>query len=148
MNFMRSRNENIKFLLTVSPVPLTATASGSHVEVATCYSKSVLRAVCGTLYARHDDVDYFPSYEIITSANNKGAYFEANKRTVSRSGVRTAMSMFMAAHDARPPKTTVLAGDDKPAETSEINTKITERMQSEDEVCEDILLEAFAKDQG
>ncbi len=64
---LKAINPDARFLVTVSPVPLTATASGEHVEVATCYSKAVLRAACGMLVARHPDVDYFPSFEIITS---------------------------------------------------------------------------------
>lgn len=50
----------VRILLTVSPVPLTATASGAHVGTATTYSKSVLRAVCGVLEAQDPDFDYFP----------------------------------------------------------------------------------------
>ena len=37
-------NPKARLVLTVSPVPLAATASGSHVLPATIYSKSVLRA--------------------------------------------------------------------------------------------------------
>ena len=57
----RSLNPDVKFLLTVSPVPLTATASGDHVLPATVYSKSVLRSVAGELAQDFDDIDYFPS---------------------------------------------------------------------------------------
>jgi hypothetical protein len=97
---MMAHNPEIRFLITVSPVPLTATASGQHVEVATSYSKSVLRAVCGDLYDRFDNVDYYPSYEIITSQNARGAYYEANKRNVSEQGVATAMGVFLKAQGA------------------------------------------------
>ena len=38
-----------KCILTVSPVPLTATASGSHVLTSTVYSKSTLRCVAGQI---------------------------------------------------------------------------------------------------
>lgn len=95
---MKARAPDLKFLVTVSPVPLTATASGQHVEVATAYSKAVLRAVCGMLVTRHDDVDYFPSYEIITSQTARGAYFEENLRSVTPQGVATAMETFLTAH--------------------------------------------------
>ena len=54
-----------KILLTVSPVPLTATASGRHVLLATTDSKAVLRAVASELQRRHENIDYFPSFEII-----------------------------------------------------------------------------------
>ena len=68
-NRVQAQNPKVKFVVTVSPVPLTATASGQHVEVATIYSKSVLRSVCGELYDEFDDIEYFPSFEIITSTN-------------------------------------------------------------------------------
>lgn len=124
---MMEKNPDVKFLITTSPVPLTATAGGQHVEVATCYSKSVLRAVCGTLYEEFGNVDYFPSYEIITSANNRGVYFEANKRSVSASGVAAAMGMFTKHHDDGKMKAPVSTDADQ------------------DVVCEEALLEAFAK---
>lgn len=95
---LRAVNPGVRFLVTVSPVPLAATATGGHVEVATAYSKAVLRAVCGMLTARHEDIDYFPSYETITSQNARGAYYEQDGRSVSERGVHTAMGLFMRAH--------------------------------------------------
>ena len=68
-------NPDMKFIVTVSPVPLAATASGQHVEVATSRSKAVLRAACDELTSTHDDVDYFPSYEIITTPRAQGHFF-------------------------------------------------------------------------
>ena len=105
---LQAINPGVRFLVTVSPVPLTATATGEHVEVATCYSKAVLRAACGMLVARHPDIDYFPSFEIITSQNARGAYYEPNGRSVSSAGVETAMGFFLRAHGSptrrsRPP---------------------------------------------
>ncbi|RYG29357.1 GSCFA family protein, partial [bacterium] len=58
---MREKNPKLRVILTVSPVPLTATASGDHVLSATIYSKSVLRAVAGELAKTHEFIDYFPS---------------------------------------------------------------------------------------
>src|SRR5690606_21748827 len=71
---LKEINPEMKMLLTVSPVPLTATASGNHVLVATTYSKSVLRAVCGSMVETFDDVDYFPSYELIASPSARGFF--------------------------------------------------------------------------
>lgn len=131
---LKAVNPDVRFLVTVSPVPLTATASGSHVEVATCYSKSVLRAVCGMLLARHEDVDYFPSYEIITSQNACGAYFEDNRRSVTAAGVANAMGLFLRAHDVSP---------SAPARAGRKRKR--RRAAPEDVVCEDLLLEAFVR---
>ena len=70
-------NKNLKVLLTVSPVPLTATASDKHVLQATVYSKSVLRAVAGELEAECADIDYFPSFEIVTNPWSRDDFFES-----------------------------------------------------------------------
>ena len=124
MKRLRKANRKVRFLITVSPVPLTATASGQHVEVATALSKAVLRATCGKLYADDDMVDYFPSYELITSANNRGVYFEPNKRSVSPAGVAQAMQMFLNAHNIVPTPHPV---------------------QDDDTRCDEALLDAFAR---
>jgi hypothetical protein len=94
------RRPSMKFLITVSPVPLAATATGNHVVTATTYSKSVLRAVAGQLHAEYDCVDYFPSYEIITSTLSRGAHYAADTRNISAAGVASVMSCFFQAHRA------------------------------------------------
>ncbi|MES2936892.1 MAG: GSCFA domain-containing protein [Pseudomonadota bacterium] len=91
---IRAVNPGIRVLLTVSPVPLTATAGGDHVLPATLYSKSVLRAVAGQLAAEREDVDYFPSYEIISAFPSGTAFYEPNLRSVTAAGVALAMRHF------------------------------------------------------
>lgn len=140
---MMERNPGVRFLITVSPVPLTATASGQHVEVATCYSKSVLRAVCGRLYEMFQNVDYYPSYEIITSQNAHGVYYEANKRNVSKVGVATAMGVFLAAHGAADGAQPA-AAPRKPAKAGAPKAAKKEP-SADDVVCEEALLDAFRK---
>ncbi|KMW60120.1 GSCFA family protein [Candidatus Rhodobacter oscarellae] len=130
---LRRINPQMRFLLTVSPVPLTATASGAHVEAATSYSKATLRAACGVLYDTFEDVDYVPSYEVITSLNSRGAYFDANQRSVTPQGVAAAMGMFLGAHGFAA----------RPAALSEAPVALPEGQPS-DAICEDLLLEAFA----
>lgn len=137
---LRAVNPRVRFLVTVSPVPLAATASRGHVEVATTYSKSVLRAVCGMLTAKYDDIDYFPSYEIITSQNARGAYYEDDRRSVSDQGVRTAMGLFMRAHGVG-----TAGARQKPAAGSGARHKAQGKRRSADVVCEEELLEAFAR---
>jgi hypothetical protein len=87
-------NPRLSVLLTVSPVPLTATASGQHVLTATSQSKSVLRAVAGELAARLPQVDYFPSYEIITHPAFGGRFYAPNLREVRPEGVDHVMTCF------------------------------------------------------
>jgi len=91
---LRSVNPTARILLTVSPVPLTATATNDHVLVATTYSKSVLRAVAGEMAGDFDDVFYFPSYEIISSHPSRGVYFNPDLRSVNQCGVDYVMSHF------------------------------------------------------
>jgi hypothetical protein len=89
-------NPNAQIIFTVSPVPLMATAEpGANVLSATTYSKSVLRVAAETMRKRHADVHYFPSYEIITSAFNRGEYFAADLRNVVEAGVSHVMRLFM-----------------------------------------------------
>lgn len=85
-------------LLTVSPVPLTATASHRHVLAATTYSKSVLRAVAGDLAAADEDTDYFPSYEIVTNPGARGVFYQSNLREVTTDGVGVVMDLFFGQH--------------------------------------------------
>lgn len=96
MKLLRRKNKRLKVLLTVSPVPLTATASGKHVLTATQYSKSVLRGVAGMAADDMQHVDYFPSYEIITHPIFRGMFFAPNMRSVEPEGVATVMKHFFA----------------------------------------------------
>lgn len=63
-----------KVLLTVSPVPFKATMTGRDALAANTYSKSVQRAAAEATVLRHDNVDYFPSYEVVTLTDRKIAY--------------------------------------------------------------------------
>jgi hypothetical protein len=101
MRIAREFNPRMRFLVTVSPVPLAATASGNHVLAATIYSKSVLRAVAGQLYDRHKRVDYFPSYEIITSFPSRGVFYGEDMRNVTDDGVECVMDAFFSEHALR-----------------------------------------------
>lgn len=98
MGKVRTLNPDMKFILTVSPVPLTATKTDAHVLSATTYSKSVLRAVAGHLASELDFVDYFPSFEIITAPPMRGIFYDSNLRTINSSGVDYVMSHFFKEH--------------------------------------------------
>lgn len=87
-------NPAARVLLTVSPVPLVATFEDRHVLVSTTYSKSALRVAADEIQRRHPQVDYFPSFEIITGNFNRGAYFAEDLREVLPSGVEHVMSLF------------------------------------------------------
>ena len=135
---MRRVNPDIRLLLTVSPVPLTATASGNHVLVATTYSKSVLRAVAGDAAAGDDATDYFPSYEIITGAPTRSAFFEPNMRSVAQAGVDLVMSHFFRGLDLSAPARA--KGQSKRA-LDEAEAQAA--MRAEELACEEAILERF-----
>jgi hypothetical protein len=89
-------NPKAEVILTVSPVPLAATARRDQsVVAATTYSKSVLRVAAEQLVTRFSHVHYFPSYEIITSNFSRGAYYADDLRNVVETGVSHVMSLFM-----------------------------------------------------
>ncbi|KAJ53985.1 hypothetical protein ACMU_04580 [Actibacterium mucosum KCTC 23349] len=134
LRMMRTVNSSLRVLLTVSPVPLTATASGQHVLTATTYSKSVLRAVAGQLQADYRFVDYFPSYEIITSPPFRGMFYAPNARNVVQAGVNHVMENFF--HDQ---------GVSKPAPTPAPKVVMKEEPTADDVKCEEEMLGAFAK---
>lgn len=72
----KSANPDLRFIVTVSPVPLGATFTGQDIAVANNYSKSTLRAVAGDFCAQREDVDYFPSYEAVTESAPNAAWME------------------------------------------------------------------------
>jgi hypothetical protein len=119
-------------ILTVSPVPLTASASGQHILVSSSYSKSVLRAVAGDLSSRHSHIDYFPSYEIVTNPRLHSTAYQSNLRSVRGEAVANAMQYFFMTH-AKPS----IKSDDLAAQEVSV--------QSEDVQCEEIILENFGK---
>lgn len=125
-------NPEMELLLTVSPVPLTATATPDHVLPATTYSKAVLRAAAGEFVATTTNTDYFPSFEIVTAPASGGPWFEPDMRAVTTQGVEKVMSIFLAAQgliEGVAPET------DRP----------TFDEGEDDLVCDELLLQAFAK---
>lgn len=145
-------NPKIKILLTVSPVPLTATMSGNHVLVATTLSKSVLRAVAGSIVENRGYIDYFPSYEIISSAPFEGRFFSSNKRGVEQAGVDHVMRNFfkcMAREfpDKVPQDVLDELSGAAPA-TPSAQTYKTTSDAAEALVCEEELLAAFGPKDG
>ena len=96
-NALHAVNPEAQIIFTVSPVPLVATAvPGEHVLSATTYSKSVLRVAAETVRRSFDNVHYFPSYEIITGAFSRGAYYAPDLRNVLEDGVAHVMRLFLA----------------------------------------------------
>lgn len=93
---IREINPGLRFIITVSPVPLVATATDSHVLCASTYSKSVLRVAAESAAQRFSDVTYFPAYEIVTGPQAPDTFFEADKRNVTPEAVDTVMNALLA----------------------------------------------------
>jgi GSCFA family len=136
LRILRRENPKLRIILTVSPVPLTASASGQHVLTATTQSKSILRAVAADRVEKSRFVDYFPSYEIITGAPFRSMFYAPNLRQVQAQGVALVMDNFFADQLAKfgPPKSRRVKVA-KPAG----------KQEDADVTCEEEMLNAFAK---
>lgn len=131
-DMIKKENPAVRFLVTVSPVPLTATASGEHALTANTYSKSVLRAVAGDVTRCRPDTDYFPGYELITGIPFRSMNYQENLRNVTPEGVSFVMGAFFDG-----------LSDVRSRATGE---NLAGRETDEDDVdlaCEDELLDAF-----
>lgn len=136
---LKNFHSKMRFLITVSPVQLAATATGAHVLKASLYSKSVLRAVAGELAMSREDVDYFPSFELMTGSPFLGQFFQDDLRTVRKEGVAFAMALFFEAQS-------IISHNFDPF-ASEIETRAPLGDKEDDPdrlICEEELLDAFS----
>lgn len=133
---LRRINPASRVILTVSPVPLIATAMDRHVLQSTTYSKSVLRVAAQEIADTHQGVAYYPSYEIIIGNYNRGSYFDEDLRDVREEGVEHVMRLFFKhATDATQPS---LA---RPEPKSDISDFLKKRERATAVVCEEELLD-------
>jgi hypothetical protein len=129
-------NPNMQMLLTVSPVPLTATNSGDHVLTASAASKAILRAAADEFVKTTPGTDYFPAFEIVTHPASGGPWFEPNMRSVSAAGVEKVMDIFLSAHGlVAEPAITPPAGPALASASDEDEENVS---------CDEVLLDAFA----
>jgi len=129
-------NPDIRMLLTVSPVPLAATAApNTHVLTATVGSKSILRAAAGAFTSEHPDVDYFPSYEIVTHPGLAREMFADDRRSVPPDAVAFVMEHFFAGLGVKPDK--VVEND------PDIAAAVATAQSANDVICEEMELEKF-----
>jgi hypothetical protein len=71
-----------------------ATFSPDDVVLANCYSKSLLRTVAQQWSAKHENVHYFPSYEIVQNSERAVAW-EEDLRHVNEKVANHIMSLFL-----------------------------------------------------
>ncbi|KAA3503670.1 GSCFA domain-containing protein [Agrobacterium tumefaciens] len=81
----------VRFLMTVSPVPLHATFRDQDCLQANAYSKSVQRTAVEVLSIKNPDVAYFPSYEMVTLAAPQYAWVDVDFRHVRKEMVDRIM---------------------------------------------------------
>jgi GSCFA family len=146
MKLMFRFNRRLAILLTVSPVPLTATASANHVLTATSHSKSLLRAVASEMVERYPRIDYFPSYEIITHPAYRGRFYAPNLRSVLPEGVDHVMTSFFRDQAAAFGSADVSAPADLPEPPVAEVPYEPEFSEAEELRCEEEILAAFAPD--
>jgi GSCFA family len=87
-------HQDVQIVVTVSPVPLQATFSGEDVVIANTHSKSLLRAVAQEWATSHENVHYFPSYEIVQNSD-RSLTWEEDMRHVKGEVVRHIMGLFL-----------------------------------------------------
>lgn len=85
--------DDFRIVVTVSPVPLECSFLSQDVVATNTYSKSMLRAVAQEFAALHDNVDYFPSYELVSQADPRSAW-AWDHRHVNAELVAHVMALF------------------------------------------------------
>jgi hypothetical protein len=129
--------KEFKLILTVSPVPLTATYEDQHVLKSTTYSKAVLRVVAEEFVSKNAFADYFPSFELVNNPAAKSAYFEANMRSVRPEAVDVVMSHFLAAY--LPAAT---------ARKADASSPVSNGPRSMDADCEEEMIEGYERERN
>jgi hypothetical protein len=88
---------DVEIVVTVSPVPLEATFTGEDIVLANALSKSTLRTAAGWWAGTHDNVHYFPSYEMAMYSEPDRAWF-LDGRHVRPKLVQHIMETFVTTH--------------------------------------------------
>jgi GSCFA family len=85
---------DVRIIVTVSPIPLMNTFSTKDIVVANTWAKSLLRAVAEEWALTHGNVDYFPSYEIVSNSD-RAAMWERDLRHVKGAGAHHIAELFL-----------------------------------------------------
>ena len=92
-----------RFIVTVSPVPMGKTFSGRDVAVANTLSKSVLRVAADAFAGGHDNVDYYPTYDMISLSPRVSAYYP-DCLHVADEAISAMIGMFLELYRGERPK--------------------------------------------
>ncbi len=88
-----------KIVFTLSPVSLARTFSENDILVANAEGKGLLRAAIGQIAREHEQVTYFPSYEIVMH-NAPESFRDDDGRHVSDWVVKRIINAFVETHAA------------------------------------------------
>ncbi len=91
---LKRHNPGVRLIVTLSPVALHATFQHDemHIIEANTLSKATLRLAADEFCRRHDDVHYFPSYEMVMTCIQDP--WDPDQRHVSRKAIDRVMQMF------------------------------------------------------
>jgi hypothetical protein len=86
-------NPSVKIILTVSPVPMVATANSNNIVLSNQYSKSKLLVAAHESVKANSNMSYFPSYEMIIGSHASENFMDDN-RNVKQEVVGEVMRVF------------------------------------------------------
>jgi hypothetical protein len=87
-------NPEMKFIFTVSPVPMVATASQKPIVIANSISKTNLILATIEMCEKFSNCEYFPAYELVFLNTQGVSPFESDGRSVKRSTIDFVMEHF------------------------------------------------------
>lgn len=93
----RYGHPDLRIVVTVSPVPLHATFLKMDVVLATTYAKSLLRAAAQQWAIAHENVDYFPSYEIVQNSD-RAAVWQPDRIHVTVAALHHVIGLFLQSY--------------------------------------------------
>jgi hypothetical protein len=117
---------------------LVATAEPRNVVVSTAFSKSVLRVAAQAMADEYACVDYFPSYEIITSPLSRARFWAEGLRDVTSDGVETVMDIFFKSR--MPADMSAAAAQTSPA-SADIGVGADDLRKAITEECDEMFLD-------
>ncbi|MBD3287399.1 hypothetical protein GF337_01230 [candidate division KSB1 bacterium] len=95
---MKSESQVKHFIVTVSPQIYKFGKSNEDYRVVNSSSKANMRAAADVFYKLHDDVHYFPSYEIVIDELRGWEYFSLDRVHVSNETRNYIMKRFFATY--------------------------------------------------
>ena len=93
----RLQRDGKKVILTVSPVPLQSTFLGQDIVIANNASKSSLRALAFEAAQNYENVDYFPSFEMV-HYSEKSLAWKSDGRHVQMGMIEAVTSKALSAY--------------------------------------------------